>query len=82
MTMTPENFDNFINEITAELKKAWELNPPTENEIMTKAIIDYQNKVTIAILNAIQNLYASNNNQLHLLNLKINELELLINKKS
>jgi hypothetical protein len=55
MITTPEQFDFYIKDKTKELMEAWKACPPTENEIMAKAIIDYQCTSIIAVLNASTN---------------------------
>lgn len=56
MISTPEQFDLYIKNKTKELMEAWKAYPPTENEIMTKAIIDYQYNSIVTLLNAINKL--------------------------
>lgn len=54
MAYTPEQFDLFLKEKSAELTEAWKAFHPTEGEVHAKAIIDYQYNATVAILKAIQ----------------------------
>ncbi len=54
MAMSPEQFDVYIKTKSAELTDAWKAIPPTANEVIAKAILDYQYKATVALMNAIQ----------------------------
>lgn len=75
MAMNPEQFDLYIKEKTNELAGAWKAIPPTEMEVLTKAIIDYQHKATIATLEAIEKVNAVNyNNWVQIMN-KLEKIE-------
>ena len=75
MSMTPEQFDIYIKQKNAELTEAWKAIPPTENEIIAKAIIDYQYKATMALMNAIQEMNLINAKRDNIVMNKLNEIE-------
>lgn len=75
MITTPEQFDLYIKNKTKELMEAWEACPPTENEIMTKAIIDYQYNSIVAVLNAINKLSANQHEMYNDLSSRLNKIE-------
>lgn len=75
MSMTPEQFDMYIKQKNAELTEAWKAIPPTENEIMAKAIIDYQYKATMTLMNAIQEMNLINAKRDNIVLTKLNEIE-------
>jgi hypothetical protein len=74
MITTPEQFDLYIKNKTKELMEAWEACPPTENEIMTKAIIDYQYNSIVAVLNAINKLSANQHEMYNELSSRLNKM--------
>ena len=75
MAMTAEQFDIYIKDKTNELTQAWQAFPPTEIEVMAKAIIDYQYNATTAILNSINVMNQANHNRFTQMMEKIKELE-------
>lgn len=75
MAMTPEQFDAFIIQTQVELTDAWKAVPPTETEVMTKAIIDYQYKATTALMDTINNMNAINHNRWSQVMAKLEEIE-------
>jgi hypothetical protein len=79
--MTPEQFDLYIKEKNLELTEAWKAIPPKETEVMTKAIIDYQYKATMALLNAIQQMNSINNNRNLVIMSRLDEIENEIKKQ-
>jgi hypothetical protein len=76
MITTPEQFDLYIKNKTKELMEAWKACPPTENEIMAKAIIDYQYNSIIAVLNAINKLSTNQHEMYNDLSNKLNKIEI------
>lgn len=79
--MTPEQFDFYIKEKSLELTEAWKAIPPTETEVLTKAIIDYQYKATTVLMNAIQEMNAVNSNRDSLIMQKLSEIESKLKKE-
>jgi hypothetical protein len=75
MITTPEQFDFYIKTKTNELMEAWKACPPTENEIMTKAIIDYQYNSIVAVLNAINKLSSTQHEMYNDLSSRLNKIE-------
>ena len=75
MSMTPEQFDIYIKQKNSELTEAWKAIPPTENEVIAKAIIDYQYKATMALMNAIQEMNSMNAKRENLMMNKLDEIE-------
>lgn len=75
MAMTPEQFDAFIIQTQVELMDAWKAVPPTETEVMAKAIMDYQYKATTAIMNTINNMNAINHNRWSQVMAKLEKIE-------
>ncbi len=75
MITTPEQFDFYIKDKTKELMEAWKACPPTENEIMAKAIIDYQCTSIIAVLNAINKLSTNQHEMYNDLSNRLNKIE-------
>jgi hypothetical protein len=75
MITTPEQFDAYIKTKTNELMDAWKAFPPTENEIMTKAILDYQFNSIVAVLNAINKLSANQHEMYDDLSNRLNKIE-------
>lgn len=73
--MTPEQFDLYIKEKNLELTDAWKAIPPTETEVLTKGIIDYQYKATTALMNAIQEMHAVNSRRDSVIMKKLEEIE-------
>ncbi len=81
MITTPEQFDLYIKNKTKELMEAWKACPPTENEIMAKAIIDYQCTSIITVLNAINKLSANQHEMYNDLSNRLNKIEIEIKSK-
>lgn len=76
MITTPEQFDFYIKDKTKELMESWKACPPTENEIMAKAIIDYQCTSIITVLNAINKLSANQHEMYNDLSNRLNKIEI------
>jgi hypothetical protein len=81
MITTPEQFDLYIKDKTKELMEAWKAYPPTENEIMTKAMIDYQYNSIVAVLNAINKLSSTQHEMYNDLLSRLNKIESEIKSK-
>jgi hypothetical protein len=81
MITTPEQFDLYIKDKTKELMEAWKAYPPTENEIMTKAIIDYHYNSIVAVLNAINKLSSTQHEMYNDLCSRLNKIESEIKSK-
>lgn len=75
MAMTPEQFDLYMKNKHQELTEAWQAFPPTEIEIMTKAIMDYQYKATTAIIKMIDNMNAINYDRWSQIMAKLEKIE-------
>lgn len=75
MAMNAKQFDLYMKVKHQELTEAWKAIPPTESEVMTKAIIDYQYKATTAVLDAINNMNTANHDRWAQLMVKIERIE-------
>jgi hypothetical protein len=75
MAMTPEQFDAHIILKTAELTDAWKAVPPTETEVLTKVILDYQYKAATVIIDTINNMNAMNENRWSQIMTKLQKIE-------
>ena len=78
--MTPEQFDLYIKKTNEELTTAWKAAPPTDTEVMAKAIIDYQYKATTALMNTIQQMNSLNHQRWQTIMTRLDELENEIKK--
>lgn len=82
MTMTPEQFDLYIKQKNTELTEAWKAIPPSDTEVIAKAIIDYQFKATTALMNAMQEMNTVNYKRWTAIMTRLDEIENEIKNKS
>lgn len=54
--MTPQEFENYLLTTRQELTDAFKFGEVTENEVLTKVVLDYQQKIAISLFNKLDHM--------------------------
>lgn len=54
--MNPQEFENYLLTTRQELTEAFKFGEVTENEVLTKVVLDYQQKIAISLFNKIDHM--------------------------